>query len=402
MGESNRPLFAYVDETGNTGHNIFDEKQPDFFTAALITKGDFDLIYSESVLRLASRFNEEALHAKDLGFGRLEQIAPDLLRIVRGARASFFVSRVEKKYLLATKMFDSLFDSGENAAVGWHHYNFRALRLMLCMKLSALIDEDNARRFWDCILEKKEAVVTEKLIEVCRSLIGNIENVPDARSREILSSGLEWAIAHPEAIHIHTDRKIAKQGHFPNLVGFANLMDGLDKHSVRLKVPVEKIRHDQQSEFQRTLKIWHEMFSTASPENLRWAGEYIKFQKVAGSTFDVVEDSKSSGIQIADVVLWLYSQFRKEREIPEGCMSLLAYVFDNGWESDFSFAGVEREYMRRFGPMLFGPTSAEQLEAGRKLMVSMEEARVKSMAQYERDKLPPFMRRSQAELPVAE
>ncbi|MFX6118550.1 hypothetical protein ABTE85_20040, partial [Acinetobacter baumannii] len=71
-------------------------------------------------------------------------------------------------------------------------------------------------------------------------------------------------------------------------------------------------------------------------------------------------------------------------------MSLLAYVFDNGWESDFSFAGVEREYMRRFGPMLFGPTSAEQLEAGRKLMVSMEEARVKSMAQYERDKLPPF------------
>ncbi|MFX5494062.1 hypothetical protein ABTD62_20205, partial [Acinetobacter baumannii] len=88
------------------GHNIFDEKQPDFFTAALITKGDFDLIYSESVLRLASRFNEEALHAKDRGFGRLEQIAPDLLRIVRGARASFFVSRVEKKYLLATKMFD--------------------------------------------------------------------------------------------------------------------------------------------------------------------------------------------------------------------------------------------------------------------------------------------------------
>ena len=38
MGESKIPLFAFVDETGNTGHNLFDEAQPNFFTAALITK----------------------------------------------------------------------------------------------------------------------------------------------------------------------------------------------------------------------------------------------------------------------------------------------------------------------------------------------------------------------------
>ncbi len=28
-------LYAFVDETGNTGHNLFDKAQPDFFTAAL-------------------------------------------------------------------------------------------------------------------------------------------------------------------------------------------------------------------------------------------------------------------------------------------------------------------------------------------------------------------------------
>src|SRR5437899_8223755 len=28
-------MFAFVDETGNTGGNLLDEKQPDFFTAAL-------------------------------------------------------------------------------------------------------------------------------------------------------------------------------------------------------------------------------------------------------------------------------------------------------------------------------------------------------------------------------
>ena len=33
-----------------------------------------------------------------------------------------------KRYLLAVKMFDVLFDSGENAAVAWHNYNLRPLK----------------------------------------------------------------------------------------------------------------------------------------------------------------------------------------------------------------------------------------------------------------------------------
>ncbi len=48
MGELKLPIYAYVDETGNTGHNLFDEVQPDFFTGALITKGDFDVAFGEN------------------------------------------------------------------------------------------------------------------------------------------------------------------------------------------------------------------------------------------------------------------------------------------------------------------------------------------------------------------
>jgi hypothetical protein len=45
-------VFAYVDETGNTGANIFDEDQPDFFTGALVTKSNFDLVYGRDVAAL--------------------------------------------------------------------------------------------------------------------------------------------------------------------------------------------------------------------------------------------------------------------------------------------------------------------------------------------------------------
>jgi hypothetical protein len=47
IGESKIPIFVYVDESGNTGKNIFDPAQPDFFTAALVSKGDFDAVWGD-------------------------------------------------------------------------------------------------------------------------------------------------------------------------------------------------------------------------------------------------------------------------------------------------------------------------------------------------------------------
>jgi hypothetical protein len=41
-------MWAYVDESGNTGNRIFDEEQPLFVTAAMATKTNFDLVYRGS------------------------------------------------------------------------------------------------------------------------------------------------------------------------------------------------------------------------------------------------------------------------------------------------------------------------------------------------------------------
>lgn len=396
MGQSKLPFYAYVDETGNTGHNLFDEAQPNFYTAALITKGDFDIAFPKPIQELAQKFGADALHAQEFGIQRLESVAADILKVLRSSGAHFFVSRVEKRYLLATKIFDTLFDSGENAAVGWHHYNFRALRVMLAFKLASTVDEDTAKLFWKCILEPKKEAAYKMLPGICEALQRNIGQIPDERSRQVLGEGLEWARTHPEAIQIHTDRKIAKLGHFPNMVAFANLLDGLEGYSKRFKRPVARITHDQQSEFEKTLAIWHEMYSNASPEEITWAGETYSLQKVVGSQFDVRSDSDSPGIQIADVVLYLYSQLRKGKELPAGCRAILDYVFGHGWESDFSFKGVHQVYLEKFGPIVFGSLPVEKEKAAREMLRKVEEARLASMAQYEKDGLPPFKRGHQA------
>jgi hypothetical protein len=93
-------MFAYVDETGNTGSNLFDPQQPEFFTAALITKGDFDVIHSSVLRRICRQHGAASLHASVLGFRGIEPMASAILKLLKKADARFFVSRVEKRYLL--------------------------------------------------------------------------------------------------------------------------------------------------------------------------------------------------------------------------------------------------------------------------------------------------------------
>lgn len=69
MGEARTPLFAYVDESGNTGRNIFDTAQPDYYTAALVSRGDFDRNYGDQVRAIAGKVGATAIHANELGLG---------------------------------------------------------------------------------------------------------------------------------------------------------------------------------------------------------------------------------------------------------------------------------------------------------------------------------------------
>ena len=97
-------------------------RSPTSFTAALITKGDFDLSFAKPAQERARKLAADVLHAKKLGVQRLASAAGDVVDMLRASGAHFFVLRVVKNYLLATVIFDALFDSGENAAVAWHHY----------------------------------------------------------------------------------------------------------------------------------------------------------------------------------------------------------------------------------------------------------------------------------------
>ncbi len=392
MGESKVPIYVYVDESGNTGKNIFDPSQPDYLAGALISKGDFDLRHTDRIKAIAAKIGATAIHGNELGLNKLETIAPNLHELLHSAGTHFFVSRVEKKYLLATKMFDVLFDSGENAAVAWHHYNFKALKIILAFKLGHIIDHNIAREFWSILLMVREDDARKALPPLCEALKLRLDLLPDQRSREILAEGLDWLVKHPECVQFATEQKLAKKGHFPNLVAFANLLEGLQHLSQLWKKKVARITHDEQNEFGRALESWHDLFSNAAPDVIEWAGESYSLQWTPGSRFVMKSDDTSVGIQIADTTLWLYGQFLKGKAIPKNCAKLLNLALERGWHNDFSFSGVEKNLIEKYGEILFGPIAPEKLEAAQRMVTMAEGRRRASMEQFEADGLPPFAR----------
>jgi hypothetical protein len=395
-------MFAFVDETGNTGRNLFDEAQPDFFSGALITKSNFDLVYRKNVQAIAAKYGQHTLHANALGPDKIDKIAPALLKILKKADARLFISRVEKKYLLATKVFDTLFDSGENAAVPWHIYNVRPLRIMLAFKVALLVDLDIAQRFWNALLEKNETLARTEMVQICTILLQRVSLVPDVRSQEIISEGLNWITQHPETIHFHNDSKLARNGHMPNMVAFANLLDGLENFSKRWDRPVRRITHDKQSEFEATLKFWHEMFSHASPEPISLPGETAVIQKVVESQFQVATDDDSPGIQIIDVILWLYLQIVRGKFISRESARLMNFAFKRAWMNDFSFDGVDRRIEEQFGEILRGDLIEEQADCARRMIAESEQQRLVSMKRYEQDGIVPYMRPREIEVTQAD
>lgn len=393
MSQSKIPLYVYVDESGNSGRNLFDEHQPDFYTGAIISKGDFDELWSSKVKKIANSIGHENLHANEIGPKDIEVIAPDLLNLFNSSRLSFFVSRVEKRYLLATKLFDILYDSGENAAVAWHNYNFKPLKIILAMKLGHVVEDNVARRFWDCILILNEDKLRSEITEVCKDIKDNIlKSKLDKRSKEVLSEGVDWIIKHPEALQVVNERKITKKGHMPNMVAFTNLLAGLQNFSKNHKKNVAKITHDQQNEFGKVISTWHEMFSNADPAEIEWVGEKYSLQYLPESELVFAADETSAGIQMADLVLWLYSRFLKGKSMGPNSLALITFILRNGWHNDFSYKGVEAAILEEFGEVFFGEIDEAKLGAGRKMVMKSEEARKASMEQYEKDKLPPFMR----------
>lgn len=380
-------MYAYIDETGNTGARLLDDDQPLFVTAALLTRSDFDKRFSAEVQAIAASIGEAEIHAAQLGIGRLETIAAALLKVVRKAGPAFFLARVEKRYVLASKIFDTIFDCFENKAVPWHVYNIRPLRLMMVFKIASVLDDALAQEFWNALLDKNDERAQSEMAKFCVSLRQRVDLIPDARSREIVTDALTWVEENPEGLEFIHSNKIGRKGHLPNMVGFGNLLAGIERQSNVWSRAVNTIKHDRQNEFEPAIKFWHKMYANARDDVVNLPlGENMVLRKVFGSDLVISSAKESAGIQVIDVILWIFARSLKGHELPEGCQALLNYVYSRAYQDDFSFSGVGYAAGEMIEQIEAQPMSPKALEDARALQIEIEERRKTAMADYARAK----------------
>src|SRR5258706_1295238 len=303
-------MFAFIDESGNTGPNLFDPEQPVFYSVAVISKRDLDIEYAADFLRLANSCGASTLHAAELGVAGLEKVLPEIQRMVKRDTIRFFVGEINKRDLVLTKLTDTILDSHENRAVPWHIYNVRMLRLLNVFKLSVVVNKSNLMLFWDALMEVNSIRAQQKFVDSLRSMEANVCNIPDARSREVIGDSIRWAIEHPEAISVYSAKPV-RLGHLPHLVVFTPALHAIQKQSEYWSSPVTEIRHDRESLVADALRKRHELLSHAPVKTIEWMDTSYPIGAAPDSKFRIVSSAQSAGVQLADIVLWL---IRREGE----------------------------------------------------------------------------------------
>lgn len=380
-------MYAYIDETGNTGANLFDDAQPAFMTAALICKRDFDLAYPASMKALAHKVDVDVLHANELGIVRVEDIATDLLRILKRSHSRFFVSRVDKKYLAATKIFDTIFDSGVNVAVPWHSYNVRHLRTLMVFKFTMLLDEPLTRAFWSSMLERREEEANGQFVKMCEILLERVTILPDQRSQDLISDAVQWAKDNPQVVYSHPIGKIARYGHLPNMVAFPSLLDGIESWSGYWRAPVVKIYHDRQMQFGKSLKLWHELFSNVDVDPIMLpGGERYVFKRVFGSEFVMTGSEDSPGIQAIDMILWLLKRMYEGKSLGPNSSDLMFHVIRNAKHSDLSFESASSWLGGTLKELMQAPLSDEQIQKAQEMLDISDSRRQQEMLNFVENK----------------
>jgi len=381
-------MYAYIDESGNTGENLFDENQPTFWCGALMTQNDFDITFALDIKLLCSKIGTDTLHANEMGIGKISLIADSISKILEEADAKIHICKIDKKDLAATKLFDTLFDSGENLSVPWHVYNLRQMRLLLLFKFCILLDVDLLKEFWGYYLKSNEQDVNRGLNQIFAKIRSRVEMLPDKRSKKLIVEALDWATENPEAIYAHSVGKLQRQSHFPNVVAFPEILKAIDNRSKIWNSPILKIKHDRQDQFKSCLEYWHQIFANASDTPIYLIGEEeLILRRAANSDLVFLRDSDSVGIQVVDIILWITKKLSEGQHFSKELDRLFYYLEYNTsfYELSLNFLNY---YLSDFiNKLELEPLSAEALSKGKKLLKDSEKRKQKKMREYVKQKI---------------
>lgn len=297
-------MFIYADESGNTGRNIFDAANPVYRLGALLTLRDAQDAVAGVVQPVLRESGQSRLHAKDLREREVAEIAAALLDALdRLGPWRFSLQVIAKPYIATTKFVDTIFDSGENAAVPPMWYNFELFRHALCIAIDEMLTDANRRAFWEAFLAD-DVVGIQQCIRKAQTYL--MRKVPDARMREVIREAFGFALRHPGEFTLTANSsRRGYQGHTPNMIGFCGLLREVHAFVDEHGSPPIAFFHDQQDEFRQSMRQAHQLFGPLRyDEHPRGAIPLVERAAYDLGGFSMPSSKDMVVLQAADLLVW--------------------------------------------------------------------------------------------------
>ncbi|MCY0389955.1 DUF3800 domain-containing protein [Robbsia sp. Bb-Pol-6] len=316
-------MYFYVDESGHTGPNLFDEVQPILYYGVLSSKINLDVIAAEKIKQIRQSLGVPRLHASDLGAAGLKGIVPQILPMIKAYDIRFDIYRVAKADHAIICFFNQVFDQGVNPAVTWTGY-WTPLRYVLLLKVASLFNEELARLAWEARITPDDRVALPLMQEVCRRLGERVGRLDDARVRTLIGDALRWSEQNPKDIAYNVPNKKRMLDVTPNMIGFQFVMHGIAMRLGAAKRKASKVVVDQQTQFNKAQQALATYYRDNKDENFS-LGPGLPMQDhthIPDIPLEFVAGTDSCGLELVDIHLWIFKKYM-ENKLPDGVERLI-------------------------------------------------------------------------------
>jgi hypothetical protein len=341
-------MYFYIDESGHTGPNLFDDSQPTLYYGVLSSTVDLDVAAAGDVERARGSLGRERLHANEIGLGGLVSIREHLIAIQRKFDIRFDLCKVAKRDHAVISFYDQVFDHGVNAAASWMGY-WTPLRYVQLLKLATLFDSALAERAWRARISLNSVTAAQELSHLCGELRGRVPTLPDARSRQLIGDALAWAAANPNSMKYNCQSPREVLDITPNMVGFQAVMHRI---ASRLRSPSSfaSITVDQQSQFNKTQKSLAEFY--ASVRQVPWVTgpglPKMDLTKMPTAPIAFRSSRNSVGLEVVDLFLWLSKRLVEAKQIPVELVPIIEHQVQRGRIDDVSLSSMAQRWEQWF------------------------------------------------------
>ncbi|MEP3245477.1 MAG: DUF3800 domain-containing protein [Sneathiella sp.] len=325
-------MFFHIDEAGNTGNNLFDENQPVLSYGVLSSKTNVDFFGKKLHAQILNEIGEEAIHANELGVGKLSVIAPLLENLHKKMKFKFDYYFIDKVDYALIHFFEAVFDPGINPTIKWDTY-WTPLRYPFIRKLAELFDIELLKLSWSLCIERNTQKRERGITELLNTLLKRLPySKLDERSKELMQYAFQYGVANPLKLDFGNSHPMMIS---PNSVGFQFVIASMAK---RIRNAGRKdalgIVVDQQSQFNKhQKKTLEHAISLAdglrkqnSEEKRNFIMEPLHRQLderdvlregTPKADIKIGDSNDCIGLQIIDVYLWITNRIIEHKPISE-------------------------------------------------------------------------------------